>query len=111
MLWCPAGPGHVLLVQAELTGGKPRVYSDNIGMTRWLQRTIESILFPPSGDPALMGVAHIVGGDALDDEGGEIEDRSALEAKGRKGLEVPFEATAQGVSAFDALALAGEIGR
>jgi hypothetical protein len=53
VLWCPAGPGHVLLVQAELTGGKPRVYSDNIAMTRWLQRSIESILFPPSADPAL----------------------------------------------------------
>jgi hypothetical protein len=41
------------LVQAELTGGKPRVYSDNIAMTRWLQKSIESILFPPSADVAL----------------------------------------------------------
>ena len=49
----PAGPGHVLLVQAELTGGKPRIYSDNIAMTRWLQKAIESILFPPSADPGL----------------------------------------------------------
>ena len=53
VLWCPAGPGHVLLVQAELTGGKPRIYSDNIAMTRWLQRAIESMLFPPSANPAL----------------------------------------------------------
>ena len=53
VLWCPAGPGHVLLVQAELTGGKPRIYSDNIAMTRWLQRAIESMLFPPSAEPAL----------------------------------------------------------
>ena len=53
VLWCPAGPGHVLLVQAELTGGKPRIYSDNIAMTRWLQREIESILFPPTADLAL----------------------------------------------------------
>ena len=49
----PPVPGHVLLVQAELTGGKPRIYSDNIAMTRWLQRKIEWILFPPSADPAL----------------------------------------------------------
>jgi hypothetical protein len=53
VLWCPAGAGHVLLVQAELTGGKPRVYSDNIAVTRWLQKVIESILFPPSADPSL----------------------------------------------------------
>jgi hypothetical protein len=50
VLWCPAGPGHVLLVQAELTGGKPRIYSDNIAMTRWLQKAIESMLFPPTAD-------------------------------------------------------------
>ena len=50
VLWCPAGPGHVLLAQAELTGGKPRIYSDNIAMTRWLQRAIESMLFPPTAE-------------------------------------------------------------
>jgi hypothetical protein len=63
------------------------------------------------GDSALAGVAHIVGGDTFDDERGEIEDRSAPEAQGRQGLEVAFEATAQRVGAFDALLLAGEIGR
>ena len=50
VLWCPAGPGHVLLAQAELTGGKARIYSDNIAMTRWLQKAIESMLFPPTAD-------------------------------------------------------------
>jgi len=50
VLWCPAGQGHVLLVQAELTDGKPRIYSDNIAVTRWLQREIEAILFPPTAD-------------------------------------------------------------
>jgi len=53
VLWCPAGAGHVLLVQAELTGGKPRIYSDNIAMTRWLQKAIESMLFPPTADPSI----------------------------------------------------------
>ena len=53
VLWCPAGPGHVLLVQAELTGGKPRLYSDNIAMTRWLQKAIESMLFPPTADVSI----------------------------------------------------------
>ena len=55
VLWCPAGPGHVLLAQAELTGGKPRIYSDNIAMTRWLQKEIESMLFPPTADLATPG--------------------------------------------------------
>jgi hypothetical protein len=50
VLWCPAGQGHVLLVQAELMDGKPRIYSDNIAVTRWLQREIEAILFPPTAD-------------------------------------------------------------
>ena len=63
------------------------------------------------GDPARMGIADIVGGDAFDEERGEIEDRSALEAKSRKSLEVAFETTAQGVGAFEALLLAGETGR
>ena len=40
-----SGPG-------ELDGGKPRINSDKIAMTRWLEREIESILFPPSTDSA-----------------------------------------------------------
>lgn len=46
VLWCPAGSGHALFMVGELTGGEVRVYSDNIAVARWLQRTIESILFP-----------------------------------------------------------------
>ncbi|PWU20876.1 MAG: hypothetical protein C5B48_11955 [Candidatus Rokuibacteriota bacterium] len=53
VLWCPAGAGHVLFFQSTLTEGRPRVYSDNIAVARWLQKTIESLLFPAFADPAL----------------------------------------------------------
>ena len=29
VLWCPAGSGHTLFVQSDLTDNKPRVYGDN----------------------------------------------------------------------------------
>ena len=66
MTFCPAGPGHVLFAKSELTDDKWRIYSDNPGMTRWLQQTIQGMLtqdlkdesmaiidatFQKSGDP------------------------------------------------------------
>jgi len=53
MLWCPAGAGHVLFMQGTLTDGRVRVYSDNIAVARWLQKTIEAVLFPAFADTAL----------------------------------------------------------
>ncbi len=53
VLWCPAGAGHVLFIQSTLTDGRVRVYGDNIAVARWLQTTIESLLFPPFADTAL----------------------------------------------------------
>jgi len=53
MLWCPAGAGHVLFMQGTLTDGRVHVYSDNIAVTRWLQKTIEAVLFPAFADTAL----------------------------------------------------------
>jgi hypothetical protein len=53
VLWCPAGSGTVLFLQSELTDGKVRVYSDNPAVARWLQRTIESLLFPAFADTSL----------------------------------------------------------
>jgi hypothetical protein len=53
VLWCPAGPGHTLFAQSELTGGQPRIYSDNAAVTRWLQSTIETILHAPFADVTL----------------------------------------------------------
>ena len=53
VLWCPAGAGHALFVQSELTGGKVRVYTDNEAVARWLQTTIESLLYPAFADASL----------------------------------------------------------
>lgn len=53
VLWCPAGAGHTLFMQSVLTDGQVRVYSDNIAVTRWLQYTIETLLYAPFADPRL----------------------------------------------------------
>ncbi len=67
ILFCPAGPGHVLYLKSELTDNRWRIYSDNIAMARWLQTTVQGMLnaetadvtipvteaeFEKSGDPA-----------------------------------------------------------
>lgn len=50
VLWCPAGAGHALFVVSELTEGKVRIYSDHAAVARWLQRTIETLLYPAFAD-------------------------------------------------------------
>ena len=50
VLWCPAGSGHALFMQGELTDGEVHIYSDDISVARWLQRTIEVLLHPPFAD-------------------------------------------------------------
>ena len=57
VLWCPAGAGHALFIQSTLTDGRVRIYGDNIAVARWLQNTIESLLFPAFADTALPVVA------------------------------------------------------
>ncbi|MDA1189600.1 MAG: hypothetical protein O2854_08005 [Chloroflexi bacterium] len=49
----PAGPGHVIYIKSEITGGNIRIYSDNVAMARWLQGEIETALFPPFGDQSI----------------------------------------------------------
>jgi hypothetical protein len=53
VLWCPAGAGHALFMKSELTDGKVRIFSDNIAVARWLQNTIESVLFAEFADTEL----------------------------------------------------------
>jgi hypothetical protein len=53
VLWSPAGQGHALFIESSLTGKGPRLYSDNAGMARFLQRTIEALLHAPFADEAL----------------------------------------------------------
>ncbi|MCC6626215.1 MAG: hypothetical protein IT340_02315 [Chloroflexi bacterium] len=57
VLWCPAGSGHTLFIQSELTDGRVVVCSDNAAVARWLQTTIEALLYPAFADPALPIVA------------------------------------------------------
>lgn len=44
ILISPAGAGHVLYLKSELTQDRWRIYSDNIAMTRWLQKTVQGML-------------------------------------------------------------------
>ncbi|MGH7123089.1 MAG: hypothetical protein ACREFI_01870 [Stellaceae bacterium] len=44
IIFCPAGPGHVLYLKSELTGNRWRIYSDNVAMARWLQTTVQGML-------------------------------------------------------------------
>ena len=41
ILFSPGGPGNVLFLRSELTNDEPRIYTDNIQMTRWLQGEIQ----------------------------------------------------------------------
>ena len=53
IVFCPAGPGHVLYVKSELTHGRWRIYSDNIAMARWLQTTVQGMLNAELKDTAI----------------------------------------------------------
>ena len=56
ILFSPGGPGHVLFLQSELTGDEPRVYTDNIQMTRWLQGEIQGRINPTFGNLELPAI-------------------------------------------------------
>ena len=53
VLWCPAGAGHAMFLQSPLIGNRVQIYSDNLAVARWLQRTVETLLYPPFADAAL----------------------------------------------------------
>lgn len=48
--YSPKGAGHALFIQSELTNDKWRIYSDNLGMVRWLQTTVQGMLNPDTAD-------------------------------------------------------------
>jgi hypothetical protein len=75
IIFCPAGPGHVLYLKSELTENRWRIYSDNIAMARWLQSTVQGMLnadlvdttipvsdavFSKSGDPRYFWTERVV---------------------------------------------------
>jgi hypothetical protein len=53
VLWSPAGQGHAMYIQEGGDGAKPRIYADNAGVARYLQRTIEVLLHKPFADESL----------------------------------------------------------
>ncbi|MEX1109929.1 MAG: hypothetical protein WEC00_13540 [Dongiaceae bacterium] len=53
IIFCPAGPGHVLYLKSELTENRWRIYSDNIAMARWLQSTVQGMLNAEIADLAI----------------------------------------------------------
>ena len=57
IIFCPAGPGHVLYLKSELTDNRWRIWSDNIAMARWLQSTVQGMLNAETADPAIPVVA------------------------------------------------------
>jgi len=53
VLWSPAGQGHALFIETPLAGKGPRIYADNAAVARYLQRTIEPLLYKEFGDQSL----------------------------------------------------------
>ena len=53
VLWCAAGAGHAMFMQSPLIDKPVQIYSDNVAVARWLQRTIETYLFPAFADTSL----------------------------------------------------------
>jgi hypothetical protein len=53
IIFCPAGPGHVLYLKSELTENRWRIYADNIAMARWLQATVQGMLNAETADAAI----------------------------------------------------------
>ena len=56
ILFSPGGPGHVLFLQSELTNNEPRIYTDNINMTRWLQEGIQGSINATFGNLELPAI-------------------------------------------------------
>ncbi len=53
VLFSPAGPGHALFLNSDLTDNHVTAYSDNIALARWLQEEIEAMLHPPFADTSI----------------------------------------------------------
>ena len=50
VLFSPAGPGHVLFLESELTDNQVRIYADNIALARWFQEEIEPTIYAGFAD-------------------------------------------------------------
>ena len=61
------GQGHVLYIKSDVADDEVRIYSDNIGLARWLQGEIETHLFPEFADESVPVVEAVFtrSGDAI----------------------------------------------
>lgn len=50
ILYSPAGAGHVLFLESDVTDGAFRIYADNEPLARWLQGEIEITIHAPFAD-------------------------------------------------------------
>ena len=66
VLWWPAGQGHALFIESTLLN-KKQIYSDNAGVARFLQRTIEVLLYKEfsNTDLPIVEAKFMRGGDCL----------------------------------------------
>ena len=67
ILLSPMGQGHVLYIKSDVADDEVRIYSDNIGLARWLQGEIETHLFPEFADESVPVVEAVFtrSGDAI----------------------------------------------
>ena len=68
ILISPLGAGHVLYLKSELTGDRWKIYSDNIAMARWLQKTVQGMLNEELSDISIPVT------DAVFDKAGDVRD-------------------------------------
>ena len=62
------GSGHVLYLNSELTGGRWRIYAENIAVARWLQSTVIGAIYTELRDPNIAVI------DAQFSKSGDVRD-------------------------------------
>ena len=62
----PKGVGHILFAKSVLSDGKPRIYSDNFALARWLQEGVQASMRDTySGDFPIIEAEFSKSGDML----------------------------------------------
>ena len=62
----PKGVGHILFAKSVLSNGKPRIYSDNFALARWLQEGVQASMRDTySGDLPIIEAEFSKTGDTL----------------------------------------------
>jgi hypothetical protein len=53
VIYSPSGPGETLFIRSELTGGRWRIYSNNLPLARLIQKTVQGMLVPDLADTSI----------------------------------------------------------